>query len=184
MRDLLQLLEDKNKPEKLELLSLSWSESALTPVIGSGCVRQHKKLWQGYVDKFNDNIGDRQFQYAGYLLHNLYFTQFRSPRTNNEPNGPVGGMIKSRYKSWEDFKEAFKTAALKLQGSGWVYLSRDGSIKTIQNHAVRPDILILVDMWEHAYQMDYGTHKEKYLDNIWRVFDWNSINTRWGQAYK
>ena len=67
---------------------------------------------------------------------------------------------------------------MKVQGSGWCYLSKSGQIKTIKNHARRTDIAVLVDMWEHSFQHDYGSNKGKYLDNIWRIIDWNIINHR------
>jgi superoxide dismutase len=184
MRDIIQLLEEKSKPTDIEPINLSWSESALSPVLTSGNVRQHKKLWQGYCDRFNSKQGDTQFQYAGYLLHNLYFSQFRAPRTNNPPNGPIGNLIRSKYKDWDNFREKFKEAALKFHGSGWVYLARDGSIKTIPNHQIRSDVAIIADVWEHAYMSDYSSNKAKYLDNIWKIMDWNSINTRYMAPYK
>jgi Fe-Mn family superoxide dismutase len=185
MRDLLTLLEEKSKPGDIEIVKLSYGESSLSPVVSSASIRYHYgKLAHGYAERFNKKEGDRAFNYAGAWLHNLWFTQFRSPRTNNVPNGPIGNLIKSKFKNWDNFKEEFKGAALKLQGSGWVYLARDGSIKTIHNHQVRSDILILIDLWEHAYNLDYGADKKRYLDNIWRIIDWNVINTRWGQGYK
>lgn len=185
MRDLITLLEQKSTSDNIEIVDLSYSENALAPVLSGAHMRYHYgKLAHGYAEKFNDNIGDRAFNYAGAWLHNLYFTQFRAPRTNNKPNGPIGNLIKSKFKDWDNFKEKFTEAALKLQGSGWVYLARDGSLKTIPNHQVRNDILILVDMWEHAYNLDYSSNKTKYLENIWRIMDWNVLNTRWGQGYK
>lgn len=184
MRDILTLLEDKSKSSDLELIKLSYSPNSLSPVLSSSLMSQHIKLAQGYCDRFNKNEGDKTFNYAGYFLHNLLLPQFRAFRNNNVPNGPIGGMIRSKFGDWDDFKEKFTEEALKLQGSGWVYLARDGQIKRIQNHSVKPDILILVDMWEHAYQSVYGTNKKKYLDKIWGIMDWNMINTRWGQNYR
>ncbi len=52
-------------------------------------------------------------------------------------------------------------AFMKLEGSGWVYLAYDGKIKTIKNHEVRNDILLLVDRWEHAWILDYGSDKKR-----------------------
>jgi Fe-Mn family superoxide dismutase len=69
---------------------------------------------------------------------------------------------------------------MALHGSGWVYLALDGTVKTIRNHAVREDIVILVDMWEHAYALDYEWKKEQYLDNIWRIMNWPHIEDRLG----
>jgi Fe-Mn family superoxide dismutase len=118
------------------------------------------------------------------MLHNIFFTQFRESRNKNEPNGPIGNLIKQKFKTFDDFKTALYEQAKTIEGSGWVYLSRDGSIKIIHNHQLRDDILILVDMWEHAYIIDYGTDKERYIDKLFNIVDWNSINARWGAAYK
>jgi superoxide dismutase len=79
---------------------------------------------------------------------------------------------------FEDFKRDFEAEAMKLQGSNWIYLSRDGKIKTIKNHAKRTDIALLVDWWEHAWALDYGTDKKKYLNNIWRIINWEYVNRR------
>ncbi|NBW58673.1 hypothetical protein EBR43_13035, partial [bacterium] len=57
-------------------------------------------------------------------------------------------------------------------------LARNGDIKTIKNHAIRSDILMLVDWWEHAWFTDYGTNKKKYLENIWRIINWGAVNSR------
>lgn len=184
-REIITLLEDKAKPGDIEIVKLNYGESSLAPVMNQSTVRYHYgKLAHGYADRFNKNEGDKTFNYAGAWLHNVFFTQFRSPRNNNKPNGPISSLINSKFKSWDNFKDKFTTEALKLQGSGWVYLARDGSIKLIHNHQVRNDILILVDLWEHAYNLDYSTNKTKYLDNIWRIMDWNRLNTRWGMPYK
>jgi len=185
MRDLITLLEASSKPDHIDIIKLNYSENSLAPVMGASTIRYHYgKLAHGYAERFNEGEGDRTFNYAGAMLHNLYFTQFRTPKTNNKPNGPIGNLIKTKFKDWDNFKAKFEEEALKLQGSGWVYLARDGLLKTIHNHQARTDILILVDMWEHAYNLDYGPNKKKYLENIWRIFDWNAINMRWGQGYK
>ncbi len=67
---------------------------------------------------------------------------------------------------------------MKIQGSGWVYLSTGGTIKTIANHQVRTDICVLVDWWEHVWALDYQADKERYLDNIWKIIDWDVCNER------
>ena len=99
------------------------------------------------------------------------------PKGANRPKGAVLELIESNFKTYEDFKIAFKEAAMKIQGSGWVYLSTSGTIKTIRNHAVRTDICVLVDWWEHAFS-DYQWDKEKYLDNIWKIINWKVCSER------
>ena len=185
MRELIDLLESKSQYQYVEIIDFAYSHSALSPVISPNALRYHyDKLAHGYADRYNKKTGDQNFNYAGAMLHNLYFQQFRSPRPNNKPNGPVGNLIKTRFKTWDNFKDKFEVEAMKLHGSGWIYMSRSGEIKTILNHQLKPDILILVDMWEHAFNIDYGADKERYLDKIWNIMDWGVINTRWGQGYK
>lgn len=185
MRDLITLLEAQGRDDKIEIVDVSYGPGQLAPVMSQSTFKYHYgDLAHGYAERYNKRQGDPNFNYAGAWLHNVYFTQFRAPRNVNEPNGPIGNLIKSKFKTWNNFKEEFSEAAMKLQGSGWVYLARDGNIKTIQNHQVKPDILLLVDMWEHAWNRDYGANKKRYLDMIWRIFDWNMVNTRYMAPYK
>lgn len=184
IRDTITLLESKSR-ENIDIVELSYSDDALAPTMSRDSMKLHYgKLAHGYAERFNNDEGDRDFNYAGAMLHNIFFSQFRESKNNNEPNGPVGNLIRQHFKSWTNFITEFSTAAMAIQGSGWCYLSRSGEIKTIANHAMRSDILILVDMWEHAYLLDYGSNKGRYLDTIWRIMDWNKINAVWGQAYK
>jgi Fe-Mn family superoxide dismutase len=71
-----------------------------------------------------------------------------------------------------------KKVFMSIQGSGWCYLSTGGDIKTIANHAVRTDIALLIDAWEHAWSLQYKWNKEAYFDSIWRIIDWDVINDR------
>jgi superoxide dismutase len=84
----------------------------------------------------------------------------------------------STFKSFEKFQEDIQTEAMKIQGSGWIYLSTSGAIKTIKNHEVRKDIALLIDWWEHAWALDYQADKQKYLKNIWRIINWEVVNSR------
>ena len=65
-----------------------------------------------------------------------------------------------------------------IQGSGWVYLAKNGEIKTIVNHEIKQDIVLLIDWWEHAWALDYQVDKKKYLENQWKIIDWTKINTK------
>ena len=67
---------------------------------------------------------------------------------------------------------------MKIQGSGWIYLAKNGQIKTIKNHAIRSDIILLIDWWEHSWALDYQADKKKYLTNTWKIVDWEKINRR------
>ena len=183
MRDLIQLLEAKNKPQDIEISALNFEPKDVSPVLSKETLDLHYgKLAHGYADRYNNKEGDRDFNYAGAFLHNMLFPQFREVRNNNKPNGPMLGFINKHHKSWDDFKEQFQKEAMKIEGSGWIYLATDGKIKTIKNHEVRDDILLLVDWWEHAWLLDYGSDKKKYLKEQWKIINWNVVNTRWGKS--
>lgn len=177
LRQTLDLLEAKAKVE-LEQIKLPYARSALAPVKSSATLDNHYgKLYKGYVDRYNRGEGDATFNEAGAYLHSIYFSQFAAPSTR-KPSGVILSLIQRNHKDYSDFKKKFKEAAMKLQGSNWIYLSKSGQIKTITNHQKRTDIALLIDWWEHAWTLDYGTNKEKYLDNIWRIIDWAAVNRR------
>jgi Fe-Mn family superoxide dismutase len=165
--------------EKLELVDLPYAKTALSPVMSKSTIDYHYgKLAKGYVDKFNKGQGNDSFNIAGAYLHNLFFPQLRAPRSTNKPTGSIKSLIERKFKTFEKFKEAFAEEAMKLQGSNWIYLSKTGTIKTIPNHQKRTDIALLIDWWEHAWALDYGSDKAKYLKNIWRIIDWDVVNQR------
>jgi len=183
MREYIQLLEEKSKPTDLEIIPLNFDEKEVNPVMGKDTLELHyEKLAKGYAERYNKKEGDRDFNYAGYFLHNLWFSQFREVRENNKPNGPMLNFINKHYGDYNKFRDQFLDEAMKVQGSGWLYLSFDGKIKTIKNHEVRDDILLLVDWWEHAFVLDYGSDKKRYLAELWKIINWNVINTRWGKS--
>lgn len=183
MREIINLVEDKSKPTDIEIIPLNFTASEVSPIISNETLNLHyDKLAKGYATRYNNKEGDRDFNYAGAFLHNTLFPQFREVRNNNKPNGPMMGFINKHYGSYDNLKEQFETEAMKIQGSGWIYLATDGKIKTIKNHEVRNDILLLIDWWEHAFILDYGSDKKKYLKEQWKIINWNVINTRWGKS--
>lgn len=183
MREILTILEGVSKPQDIEIIPLNFTDREVKPVLSKDTLDLHYgKLAHGYAERYNNKEGDRDFNYAGVFLHNLLFTQFREVRNNNKPNGPMYGFINKHHGSYDQFKDKFAEIAMPMQGSGWVYLAYDGSIKTIKNHEVKNDILLLVDWWEHAWILDYGSDKKKYLANQWKIINWNVINTRWGKS--
>jgi Fe-Mn family superoxide dismutase len=136
------------------------------------------KLYKAYVDRYNHGEGDSNFNEAGAYLHNIYFSQINSPKGSNKPEGTILEFIEEHFKSFDKFKDEFLKIAMGIQGSGWVYLATDGKIKTIKNHEIKKDIVLLIDWWEHAWALDYQSDKEKYLNNMWKIVDWNVVNTQ------
>ena len=152
IRKTIDLVEATTQPAKLETTPLPYTHKALAPVMSAETIEYHyEHLAKGYAKKYNAGEGDPKFNRAGSFLHNKFFPQLRAPKGANRPKGAVLELIESNFKTYEDFKIQFKEVAMKIQGSGWVYLSTSGTIKTIPNHQVRTDICLLVDFWEHAW---------------------------------
>jgi len=179
IRQDIAILEASTRPAKLETTPLPYREKDLEPVLSADSINYHyEHLAKGYAKRYNANEGNPDFNRAGNFLHNKFFPQLRAPKGANRPRGAVLALIEEKFKTYEDFKQAFKETAMKIQGSGWVYLSTGGEIKTIHNHSVRTDICVLIDWWEHSWSTDYQWDKEKYLDNMWKIIDWDVCNER------
>jgi len=171
--------ESKISSEKLIQSKLNYARDDLDPVLSQDTINYHYgKLYKGYVDRFNSGEGDKDFNEAGAFLHNIYFGQFKSPSNVNKPKDEILELINQHHHNFDEFKNSVEEAAMAIQGSGWVYLAKNGQIKTIKNHAIRSDIVLLIDFWEHAWALDYQADKKKYLSNIWKIIDWSVINNK------
>jgi superoxide dismutase, Fe-Mn family len=165
--------------DRLTQLQLRYAKGDLDPAISEDTINYHYgKLYKSYVDRYNKGEGDADFNEAGAFLHRIYFDQFQAPASSNTPEGLSLSLILKHYDDFEDFKSQVEKTAMTIQGSGWVYLARNGQIKTIKNHQIRSDIVLLIDWWEHAWALDYQSDKLKYLSNTWRIIDWRVINSR------
>lgn len=175
IRSTLDILSE-GAESRISRVELPYTRTALSPVISASAFDFHYgKLYKKYVDNYNDG-DNKTFNEAGAYLHGLYFGQLNRAR-GIKPHGPILDIINRRYGNFIDFKKSFKEVALKQTGSFWVYLSKSGQIKVIQNHAKRTDIALIVDMWEHSWVPDFHD-KGKYLDAIWKIIDWKIINQR------
>jgi len=181
LRETIELIEATTREKKLETTPLPYEVKDLDPVMSEKTLDYHyEHLAKGYARRYNSGEGDADFNRAGSFLHNKFFPQFRSPKSPNRPKGVALALIESKFGDFDAFKDAVKVEAMKLQGSGWIYLSTSGEIKTIRNHAVRTDIALLLDMWEHAYSLQYQWRKEDYIDDFWRIVNWDIVNERIG----
>jgi len=172
------ILQESTSP-KLTLLKLPYAKGDLDPSISSKNIDYHYgELAKGYVDRYNKGEGDKDFNEAGAFLHNLLFPQYQPYSVNNKPSKKSAEFIDKHYDNFNDFKEQFAKAAMGIQGSGWVYLARNGEIKTIKNHQIKSDIILLVDWWEHAWALDYQSDKKKYLSKQWNIINWDVIDSR------
>ena len=171
-----QLLEAR---EELVLEPLNYGLEDLAPVLSRENVNFHfNKLARAYVDRYNNKEGDTNFNAAGAFLHNVFFAQFTAPKRSNKPKDNMLAFIEKHFDTFELFQEEFLREAMSIQGSGWIYLARDGKIKIIHNHQIKKDIVLLIDWWEHAFYTDYGPDKKGYLKNMWKIIDWEKITLK------
>ena len=169
----------EGRPNKLEMLDLPYAANELDPSVSEDTINYHYgKLAKTYAERYNKGEGDPTFNEAGVFLHNILFQQYRAPKSSNKPVGKVLEFIEEHYTDFDKFKEAFAKEAMAIQGSSWVYLAKDGKIKTIKNHEIKKDIVLLIDWWEHAWALDYQHDKKKYLENQWKIINWEHINVR------
>jgi superoxide dismutase, Fe-Mn family len=178
IRRLITLVEEKSKNE-LALNKLPYKKTDLEPVMSQATIDYHySELAAGYVKRYNAGEGDAGFNEAGAYLHNIFFPQLMPPKGRNKPSGASESLINKKYGSFDDFKKEFTSVAMSIQGSGWVYMSRTGDIKTIKNHQIKSDIALLVDWWEHSFVLDYQADKAGYLTNMWKIINWETVNQR------
>lgn len=160
---------------------LKFGKDDLAPVMSENTIKYHYDgLAAKYSERYNKGEGNADFNYGGAMLHNIFFANLTPPRAANKPEGLSKTLIDDKYGSFDKFKEAVEKAAMAIQGSGWIYMDTDGEIQIIQNHEYKKTmkIALLIDWWEHSWFTDYGPDKAKYLNNIWRIIDWDVVNTR------
>jgi len=179
IRNIINLLEGKE--EKLTLSPLPYGIGDLSPVLSKDNVAYHYNvLSKGYVDRYNKKEGDPKFNYGGAMLHNLFWTQLKKPTGTNNPVGAIKDLIEDTHETYKNFKDSILIMAMGIQGSGWVYLSKKGEIKTTPNQSYKTDILMPIDMWEHSFT-DYVPAKDakkKYINGVFRLINWDIINQR------
>ena len=169
----------EGKKLKLEHLDLPYKKDDLEPSVSKETIDYHYgTLYKAYVDRYNKGEGDPNFNEAGAFLHNILFGQYQKPKTDNKPDNEILELILKEHITFNDFKNKFEEVAMGIQGSGWVYLARNGEIKTIKNHQIKSDIVLLIDWWEHAWALDYQHDKKRYLTNQWKIINWDIINAR------
>ena len=179
MFNFIKNLSEGRIAKELKQVDLNYPLNGLGRSLSKQALSYHYgKLYKAYVDRYNNGEGDADFNEAGAFLHSIYFSQLTKPKGSNRPTGSVLGLIESKHGSWDKFQEAFEKIAMGIQGSGWVYLAKDGTIKTITNHAIKNDIVLLIDWWEHSWALDYQADKKGYLNNQWKIIDWAFVNTR------
>jgi Fe-Mn family superoxide dismutase len=146
-------------------------------------------LMKGLSDVPDSIRGAVQNNGGGHWNHTLFWTVL-SPDGGGEPAGELGDAIKSTFGSLDGFKEQFANAAATRFGSGWAWLSvtADGGlvVESTANQdtpisAGRSPILGL-DVWEHAYYLNYQNRRPDYIGAFWNVVNWDEVARRYGNA--
>ena len=119
---------------------------------------------------------------GGVYNHQKFWT-YMSPQGGGEPNGKVAEQIKKQFGSFENFKDQFSLAAKKVFGSGWAWLSLDKSGDLIISSTANQDSpitegkepLMGLDVWEHAYYLQYQNKRPDYISAWWGVVNWEQV---------
>ncbi len=136
------------------------------------------------VDKFSGSIRNNG---GGYYNHNLFWLCL-SPDGGGEPAGALMEMIVQNFGSFEAFKNEFSKAAATVFGSGWAWLiNQEGKLKIVstpnQDNPLmntskeRGTPLLCLDVWEHAYYLNYQNRRADYIASFWNIIDWKFVSS-------
>jgi len=129
---------------------------------------------------------------GGYYNHNMFWTSM-SPNGGGAPEGDLAAAIDSAFGSFDAFKTAFSAAAGTRFGSGWAWLCvKDGVLEVCssanQDNPLMPGVgcggypILGLDVWEHAYYLNYQNRRPDYVAAFFNVIDWNAISARFSAA--
>ena len=194
------------------LPALGYEYNALEPVISEEIMRlHHTKHHQAYVDKLNAALegADGHEQPIEQLLRHLddcdpavrqavrnnggghynhsLFWQWLSPEGGGQPSGNLGAALKAHYGDFQHFVDRFSAEAVGLFGSGWVWLMPDLTIETSANQDNpimdgRPSPILGLDVWEHAYYLDYKNQRDHYISAWWDLINWADVEKRYASG--
>jgi Fe-Mn family superoxide dismutase len=182
-----------------KLPQLPWAKEALAPHISSETIDYHYgKHHATYVTNLNKLIAGTEFasmtlediikkasggifNNAAQVWNHTFYWNSLSPQGGGEPGGALADAIKKSFGSFAAFKEKLSGAAVTLFGSGWAWLVKnaDGSLAVEQtSNAATPvrdgkRAILTVDVWEHAYYIDYRNARAAYLDAFWKIVNWD-----------
>ena len=129
------------------------------------------------------------FQVGGQLLHSLFWANLAPAGKSGggEPTGMIARVIDEEYGSFQRFKKIFTATAMSTEGSGWAALTfcmgtMRPIIMQVEKHNVNVypmfRILMVLDVWEHAYYLDYKNDRGKYVEAFWNIVNWAEVNNR------
>ncbi len=185
-----------------ELPALPYAKDALAPHISVETIEYHYgKHHQTYVTNLNNLIPGTEFEglsleeivkkssggifnNAAQVWNHTFYWHSLSPNGGGEPTGALAEAISKTFGSFEKFKEELTKTAVTTFGSGWAWLVKnaDGSLALVStSNAATPlttgqTPILTVDVWEHAYYIDYRNLRPKYLEAFWALVNWEFAN--------
>ena len=199
--------------QKYVLPELDYDYSALEPFIAGEIMElHHDKHHAGYVSGANaalealeearkaGNAEDKiatisknlAFNLGGHINHSLFWKNL-APKQDGRPE-ELAAAIDEDFGSFEQFQKEFNAAATSIQGSGWAVLAWDMLSQRLviqqvtnghqDNHALTLIPLLLLDMWEHAFYLQYKNVKGDYVKAFWNVVNWEEVQKRFADASK
>ena len=186
-----------------KLPALPFSLEALEPNMSTETLQYHHgKHHKAYVDKLNELIKGTKFENMGLeeiilssegkIFNNAaqhwnhsFFWQCLSPDGGGAPTGKIGELINKQWKTFDAFKEEFAKSAVDNFGSGWTWLVEDkpGMLKIMNTHdADTPKTkglkaLMTLDVWEHAYYIDYRNSRPNFINGFWNLVNWKFVES-------
>ncbi|CDG21237.1 Superoxide dismutase [Fe] [Xenorhabdus poinarii G6] len=184
-----------------ELPALPYAKDALEPHISVETLEYHHgKHHNAYVVNLNNLIKETEFagksleeiiktseggifNNAAQIWNHTFYWHSLSPNGGGEPSGKVADAINHAFGSFAEFKQQFTDAALKNFGSGWTWLVKktDGTLAIVNtSNAATPltsndKPVLTVDVWEHAYYIDYRNARPQYLEHFWALVNWKFV---------
>lgn len=126
---------------------------------------------------------------GGHLNHTLFWENLQAPKEDNQPTGDLAESIKRDFGSFDAFKEEFATAAKGQFGSGWAWLVKDGDQLNVlatpnQDNPLSQgkSPLLGIDVWEHAYYLNYQNRRSDYVQAFFEIINWDKIAERFHEA--
>jgi len=137
---------------------------------------------------YNQTNEKKVFNNAAQVWNHTFFWSSLAPKAGGAPTGAIAGAINKAFGSFDDFRKKFNEAAVAQFGSGWAWLVKtaDGglAIETTSNadtpFAAGKTCILTLDVWEHAYYIDYRNARAKFADAFWNIVNWDFANRNLG----
>lgn len=131
-------------------------------------------------------LKELSFHVGGHLLHSIFWENLApAGKGGGKPGGAIGDMIDKEFGSFERFKAEFTKAGVSVEGSGWAALAVQQCVSRplimqIEKHNVNVypsfQVLLVLDVWEHAYYLDYKNDRAKFVEAFWNLVNWDYVN--------